>query len=216
MIKLKSVAQAARELPPDVPIEYHKRILKLASSSKIKPLPLERASYGEFLYMLGQDYGSISAKMGTDPYVIYLTSSFYDWHQKKENANVSSERAGVTRVMKNILSTLLAGTASAVETELLLVSTGQLDPREAAFMPKNLREMGTLINMLKEAYRLTGKHSSSDNKNPVNVMINNNAHAIEETMKKIDGEGANSMSKSFGNLSREEKLKAMLSVKKDG
>lgn len=207
----KTIIEAAQNLPPDVPDDRRELVLTKFKVGKIQCLPPERAQYGELLYMMGMSYDGIAQKLNAKHDVIYLSSSWYGWYEKREETRGADESTVISRILKNVLNIMLAGSAAAVEEELSKVATGEIEYEKARFLPKNIKELQNLITMVKEAHQIVDADMARNTPSPVNVMINNHAGVSETEMKQIQHSNER---ESILNLPREERLKAMLESKK--
>lgn len=207
----RTILEASENLPPDVPDERRELVAKYYKGGRVTICTEKQAGYGEFLYLMGHSYEEIAKKLNVKEDVVYLSSSYFRWYEKKQIANSKNEVDAVSRVIKNVLNAMLAGSAAEVEAEMVKIATGEIDYNEAKFLPKNIRELQNLMAMVKEAHAIVESDPYKKSTNPVNVLINNHATVSEAEVKKIEADSEKNV---LSGMTREERLKAMLEGKK--
>lgn len=129
----------------------------------------EREQGPFMLYLLGNDYQSISEQCGWPLNVILLTALKNQWFEKKRILDLGDQKEAARHVIKQAVNAMLATTTAVIMKQMQQIMKGELDPADCKYIPKDVYGMEKFLSVAQQLHRLTEK---SDNSNVHNINVN--------------------------------------------
>ena len=177
--------------PSDMSTEICESIKKSISESKAQMLGPEKEVGPFYLYLMGDSYESVAEKTGWSLEIIAVTALKFRWYEKKNACSLVSEKEGAKYVLKSAMSAMLAATAHVLTQQSKDVMSGKLDASECRYIPKNVKELQSFMNVVSQIYELNSKNENNQNVtvNIANVGSNQQpAIVAQEDVKVIEAE----------------------------
>ncbi len=114
--------------------------------AKAFPLSQESETAPFLLFLLGETLEQISEKTNYPKETLALTARKYNWISRK-TAFAGEQETVVSQIQKNIVNTLLVASSIAIQKELAMVISGEIDATQCKFIPKNVSGLRQLIDL---------------------------------------------------------------------
>jgi hypothetical protein len=128
-----------------------------------------------YFYYIGDSFEDISAKLGVSLEILVYTAIYYDWRERKDQT--TSVRAGVkvTRADAaaiDLITDSIVATAALYKSKLAEVIKNPSSAKECPLIPKNFKELQTLLLMLQSLQTEKPLEGSGSGPAPAAVNIN--------------------------------------------
>lgn len=125
-----------------------KELSRLVQKGAISYLAPDREATAFMLYIVGQDIDGIALRTNIPKDVILLTAIRYDWPAKAKEMKASMVEGDLASIKNDIVRMLLVATHKSMQDELSGVLSGQLDAKHSQMIPKNIKALKDLMDMV--------------------------------------------------------------------
>lgn len=144
------VACFKRTKPDDITTEQWDIARKHAEMSATK-LSKEVEQSAFYFYYIGDSFEDISAKLGVSLEILVYTAIYYDWRGRKDQTTSVRAGAKVTRADAaaiDLITDSIVATAALYKSKLAEVIKNPSSAKDCPLIPKNFKELQTLLLML--------------------------------------------------------------------
>ena len=132
---------------------------------------IEQSAY--YFYFIGYSFDDIAAKLMIPVESLIYTCLFYNWHERRETSDSTRAGAKVTKADAaaiDLITDSIVATAALYKSRLHEAIKDPTKAKDCPFIPKNFKELQTLLTMLQS---LQTEKPGESGKQSINVNIAN-------------------------------------------